>query len=71
MLFGSTTNVLMPIFIEFDVVLTSKFPRRAPGDGGSLCSNHCCSENILSWTMLNISYDRYKNVFSDDILISI
>ena len=63
MLFGSTTNVLMPIFIEFHVVSTSKFPRSAPGDGGSLCSVHCCSETILSRTMLNISYDRETNVF--------
>ena len=59
----------MPIFIEFDIVTTSKFPRRAPGDGGSLCSNHCCSEIILSRTMPNISYDRYNNVFSYDIIL--
>ena len=48
MLFGSTTDVLMPILLKFDVVSTSKFPRRAPGDGVPLCSIYCCSETILN-----------------------
>ena len=47
---------------------TSKFPRRGPGIGGSLCLIHCCVEAILSRTMLNISYDRYKTVFLDDTI---
>ena len=68
MSFGSKTDVLMSICIEFDVVST-KFPQRAPGDGGSLRLIRCCAEAILSRTMLNISYDRYKNVFSDGILL--
>ena len=68
MLYGSKTDVLMPIFIEFDVVWTSKFARRAPGDEVSLCLISCCAETILCRTMLNISYDMKKDLFSDDII---
>ena len=67
MLFGSETDVLMSI-LKFDVVSTSKFPQRASGDKGSLFFIHCCAETTLSRTMINISYNRYKNVFSDDII---
>ena len=44
----------MMTLIEIDVVLTSEFPRRAPGDGGSLCLIHCCAETFINRTMLNI-----------------
>ena len=57
MLFGSKTDVLMPV-LKIDVVSTSPFPRRAPGDGGSLCLIQCFSASILSRSVFNISYDR-------------
>ena len=40
------------------------FPLRALGDGGSFCLINCHdAETILTRSMLNISYDRLKNVF--------
>ena len=45
-------------YLKFDVVLTSEFPRRAPGDERSSCLIHCCANTVLSRTMLYTSYDR-------------
>ena len=57
MLFGSKTDILMRL-LKFDVISTSTFPPRAPGDGGSLCLIQCYATSILSRSMFNISYDR-------------
>ena len=54
--------------MNFEVVSTSKVPRRAPDDGGLLCLIHCCAETILCRTMPNVSYARKKNVFFDDMI---
>ena len=49
---------LVTCYLKFDVVLTSEFPRRAPGDERSSCLIHCCANTVLSRTMLYTSYDR-------------